>query len=77
MLSALRATVAPQAVVIKAPMPAARARLVQCGAGVAGEAIVSDPRHRSLDPALVAGMPHACGIDVKVARFGVTREMRA
>ena len=53
--SALRATVAPQAVVIEAPVPAPRARLVERRQHFAGKAVVADAGHRALDAPFVAG----------------------
>ena len=53
--STLRATVAPQAVVIEAPVPAPRARVVERRQDFAGKAVVADAGHGAFDAPFVAG----------------------
>ena len=75
--AALRATVAAQAVVVEAPVPAPRARLLERRQDFAGKAVIADAGHRALDPPFVPGRPHARRVDVKVRGPGRTRETPA
>jgi hypothetical protein len=74
--AALRATVAPEAVVIEAPVPAPGACLVEGGQHFAGEAIVADARHGAFDAPLVLRVPHARRVDVKVAGLRILEKRR-
>ena len=61
----------PEAIVIAAPVPAPRARLDEGRQDFAGKAVVADAGHGAFDASFIAGMPHAGGIDVEVARLRV------
>ena len=74
--AALRATVPAEPVVVETPVAAPRARVVERGQDFAGKAVVADAGHGAFDAPFVAGMPHARGIDVKVARLRVLEKRR-
>jgi hypothetical protein len=69
--SALRATVAPQPVVIQTPVPAPRAGVVECREHFAGKAVIADTGHGALHAPFVARLPDPRGVNVKVARLCV------
>jgi len=74
--TALRAAVAPEPVVIEAPVSRVRARVLERDEHFAGEAVIADAGYGPFDAPLVAGMPHPREVDVKMPRLR-TRESRA
>src|SRR5271167_3585527 len=69
--SALRATMTTQPILLAAPVPRMRARLVNRREDFAGEAVISYARNGAFDAGLVPSMPHARGVDMKMASLGI------
>ena len=72
----LRATVAPQAVLVETPGARAHVRVVEREEDFAREAVVADAGHGALDAPLVPRGAHARRIDVKVPRLRVLEKRR-
>jgi hypothetical protein len=73
---AVRASMAPCAVLVKAPLPRMLAGVVEIAKLFTAKAIVPDGRDGALDASLVLGMAHACRVDVKAAGLRVFQEGR-
>src|SRR5207244_8096761 len=72
----LRAAVATTAVLLAAPARGVGARVVERCQQLAGEAVVTDRRHRPLDAAFVARPPPTRRINVKPTRLRVLEKRR-